>query len=148
MGTSQLLVPRNSAFRPKTRVLEVFMCRRLAKSSEILANIILGTIDWIGCCTTLVPRNSAFGLEHKFCVFYVSMVSEMLWNTPKHHFGSSGLEWTLHNFGTLEFVHLGPKHNFCKYLWAEVSEIIRNTRKHRFGSNGLEWMLHNFGTPK
>jgi hypothetical protein len=85
---------------PNTQVLQVFMCRRLAKSSEILANIILGTMDWNGCFTTLVPRNSAFRLEHKFCIFYVSKASEILWNTPKHHFGSNGLEWMLHNFGT------------------------------------------------
>jgi hypothetical protein len=26
-------------------------------------------------------------------------VSEMLQNTPKHHFGSNGLEWMLQNFG-------------------------------------------------
>jgi hypothetical protein len=38
--------------------------------------------------------------KDEFCIFYVSKVSEMLRNTPKHHFGSNGLEWMLHNFGT------------------------------------------------
>ena len=38
--------------------------------------------------------------KHKFCIFYVPKVSEMLWNTPKHHFGSNGVDWMLHNFCT------------------------------------------------
>jgi hypothetical protein len=36
---------RNSAFRPKTQGLHVFTCRRLAKSYETPANIILGPMD-------------------------------------------------------------------------------------------------------
>jgi hypothetical protein len=40
------------------------------------------------------------GPKYEFCIFYVPKVSEMLWNTPKHHFQSNGLEWMLHNFGT------------------------------------------------
>jgi hypothetical protein len=35
-----------------------------------------------------------------FAYFYVPKVSEMLWNTPKHHFGSNGVEWFLRQFGT------------------------------------------------
>jgi hypothetical protein len=50
----------------------------------------------------------------------------------------------LHNFGTLEIVHLGPKHEFFIFDVQMVSEIISNTRKNHLGSNGLEWMLHNF----
>jgi hypothetical protein len=42
------------------------------------------------------------GSKHKFCVLYVSKVSEIIRDTPKHHFGSNGLEWMLHNFGTLK----------------------------------------------
>jgi hypothetical protein len=38
-------------------------------------------------------------LQHKFSIFYVLKVSEMLCNTPKHHFGSNGVEWMLRNFG-------------------------------------------------
>jgi hypothetical protein len=33
---------------------------------------------------------------------YMPKVSEMLRNTPKHHFGYNGVEWMLRNFGTLE----------------------------------------------
>jgi hypothetical protein len=72
----------------------------------------------------------------------------MLRNTPKHHFGSNGLEWMIHNFGTPEIVHSGPTHEFFIFDVLRVSEMLRNTPKHHFGSNGLEWMLHNFGTPK
>jgi hypothetical protein len=39
---------------------------------------------------------------HKFSIFYVPKVSEMPYNTPKHHFGSNGVEWMLRNFGTLK----------------------------------------------
>jgi hypothetical protein len=59
------------------------------------------------------------GPKHEFFIFDVPRVREMLRNTSKHHFGSSGLEWTLHNFGTPEIVHLGPNHKFCKFLCAE-----------------------------
>jgi hypothetical protein len=30
-------------------------------------------------------------LKHNFSIFYVPKVSEMLRNTPKHHFGSNGV---------------------------------------------------------
>jgi hypothetical protein len=33
------------------------------------------------------------GPKYKFCIFYVPKVSEMLWNTSKHHFGSNVLDW-------------------------------------------------------
>jgi hypothetical protein len=76
-----------------------------------------------------------FKLEHKFCIFNVLKVSEILRNTPKHHFGSNGVEWmlhnignpnfgsngvewTLHNFRSSEIVHLGTKHWFCFFLHA------------------------------
>jgi hypothetical protein len=120
-----------------------FTYRRLAKCSETLPKIILN-----GCFATLVPRNSAFTFEHKFCIIYVSKVSEMLWNTTKHHFGSNGLEWMLHYFGTPEIVHSKPKDEFLIFYVSKVSKMLRNTPKHHFGTNGLEWMLHNFGTPK
>jgi hypothetical protein len=120
-----------------------FTNRMLAKCSEILPNIILN-----GYFATLVPRNSAFRFEHKFCIFYVSNVSEMLWNTPKHHFVSNGPEWMLHNFSTPKIVHSKPKDEFFIFYVPKVSEMLRNTPKHHFGTNGLEWMLHNFSTPK
>jgi hypothetical protein len=30
--------------------------------------------------------------KYKFCIFYILKVSEMLRKTPKHHFGSNGVE--------------------------------------------------------
>jgi hypothetical protein len=48
----------------------------------------------------LVPPNSAFRLGRKVYIFYLLKVSEMFRNTPKHQFGSNGVEWMLHNFGT------------------------------------------------
>ena len=36
---------RNSAFRPETPVFHLFMCRRLAKCSETLSNIIVGPME-------------------------------------------------------------------------------------------------------
>jgi hypothetical protein len=72
----------------------------------------------------------------------------MLWNTPKHHFGSSGLEWMLHKFGTPEIVHSKPKDEFLIFYVPKVSEMLQNTPKHHFGTNGLEWMLHNFWYPE
>jgi hypothetical protein len=35
--------------------------------------------------------------------FYVPKVSEMLQNTPKHHFGSNVVEWMLYNFVVLKY---------------------------------------------
>jgi hypothetical protein len=87
-------------------------------------------------------------LLHEFFIFDVLRVSEMLGNTPKHHFGSNGLEWMLYNFGTLELVHSGPKHDFFIFDVPRDSEMLRNTPKHHFGTNGLELMLHNYGTLK
>jgi hypothetical protein len=88
------------------------------------------------------------GPKHEFFIFDVPRVSEMLRNTLKHHFGSNGLEWMIHNFSTPEIVHSGPKHEFFIFVMPRVSEMLRNTPKHNFGSKRLEWMLHNFGTPK
>jgi hypothetical protein len=70
----------------------------------------------------------------------------MLLNTPKHHFGSNGLEWKLDNFGILEILHSGTKHEFFIFDVPRVREMPRNIPKHHFEFNGLEWMLHNFGT--
>jgi hypothetical protein len=40
------------------------------------------------------------GPKHKFCIFNLPKISEMLCNTPKHHFGSNEVEWMIYNFGT------------------------------------------------
>jgi hypothetical protein len=44
------------------------------------------------------PEIVQLGQKHK--LFYVLKVSEIIRNTRKHHIGSNGLEWMLHNFGT------------------------------------------------
>jgi hypothetical protein len=60
----------------------------------------------------------------------------MLWNTPKHHFGSNGVEWRLHNFGTPKQCIQSRNTSFESFYLSKVSEILRNTTKHHFGSNG------------
>jgi hypothetical protein len=42
------------------------------------------------------------GPKHNYCLFYVPKVSEMLRNTPKHHFGWNVVEWMLRNFVVLQ----------------------------------------------
>jgi hypothetical protein len=49
------------------------------------------------------PEILLSGLKHEFFFFYLPRVCEMLRNTSKHHFGSNGLEWMLHNFGTPKY---------------------------------------------
>jgi hypothetical protein len=61
---------------------------------------------------------------HEFFIFDVPRVSEMLRNTPKLHFGSNGLEWMLHNFGTPELVHSGTTHEFFIFDVRRVSEML------------------------
>ena len=62
-------VPRNSAMRSETQVLQRFTCKRFANCSETLQNIILAVMEQNGCfcCETIfatsVPRNSAFRSE-------------------------------------------------------------------------------------
>jgi hypothetical protein len=131
----------------RTQVLHLFTYQRLAKCSKILPNIILVLIEQNGCFATLVPRNSAFRRETSFAYFYMPKVSEMLWNTPKHHFGSNGVEWMLRNFGA-RIVHGGANTSFASFYMPNVSEMFWNTPKYHFGSNGVEWTLRNFGTPK
>jgi hypothetical protein len=80
--------------------------------------------------------------------FYVPKVSEIIWNTRKHHFGSNGLEWMLHNFGTPKIVHIGPKLKFCMFICAEGQ---RNHLKHSQTSFWVQWTrmnAYNFGTPE
>jgi hypothetical protein len=65
------------------------------------------------------------GPKYEFFIFFVPRVSEMLRNTPKHHFGSNGLEWMLLNFGTPEIVHSGPTPEFFIFDVPRVSEMLR-----------------------
>jgi hypothetical protein len=94
------------------------------------------------------PYTVYSGPKHKFSSFYLSKVSEMLRNTPKHHFGSNGVEWMLHNCGTPKQCIQAWKTSFASFYLSKVSEMLRNTPKHHLGSNGVELMLHNFDTPK
>jgi hypothetical protein len=83
--------------------------------------------------------------KHKFCIFYLSKVSEILRNTTKHHFGSNG---DVSQLWYLEIVHSGSQHKFCILLPVEGS---RNALKHSQTSiwvQGVERMLYNFGIPK
>jgi hypothetical protein len=80
-----------------------------------------------------------------FASFYLSKVSEILRNTPKHHFGSNGDVSHICYPGSSSF-RLGCR--FCIFYVSKVNEMLRNTPKHHYGSNGVEWMPHNFGTPK
>jgi hypothetical protein len=75
------------------------------------------------------------GPKYEFCTFYMSKVSEMLWNIRKHHFGSDGLEWMLHNFGS-------PK--YCFRAWNTSfpllpAEGLRNAPKHFQTSFWVQW---------
>jgi hypothetical protein len=72
-----------------------------------------------------------------FASYYLSKVSEMLWNTPKHHFGSNGVEWMLHNFGTPKHCIQSRNTTFASFHMSKVSEILQYTPKHHFGSNGV-----------
>jgi hypothetical protein len=74
--------------------------------------------------------------------------NKMLLNTLKHHFGSNGVEWMFHIFGTPKQCIQARNTRFACFYLSKVSEMLRNTPKHHFRSNGVEWMLHNFGTSK
>jgi hypothetical protein len=85
--------------------------------------------------------------KHKFCIFYLSNVIEMLWNTPKHHFGSNGVEWMVHSFRI-------PK--LCIQAQTQVLHLfrvegLRNALKHSRTSIWVQWSTMDasqFGTPK
>jgi hypothetical protein len=94
------------------------------------------------------PEIVHWGSDASFASCYLSKVSEMIRNTPKHHFGSNGVEWMLHNFGTLNQCLQSRNTSFASFYLSKVGEMLWNTPKHHFGSHGVEWMLHNFGTPK
>jgi hypothetical protein len=105
------------------------------------------------------------GPKYEFCTFYDSKVSEMLRNTRKHHFGSNGLEWMLHNFGTpkycirarntsfssltrrgfakcsetLPYIILGPMNlNGCFTTW--YLEIVHSGSNTSFASITCPWL--------
>jgi hypothetical protein len=69
-------------------------------------------------------------------------------NTPKHHFGSNGVEWMVSNSGTPKYCIQARNTSFASFKVPKISEMHQNTPKHHFGSNGVEWMVSNSGTPK
>jgi hypothetical protein len=75
------------------------------------------------------------GPKYEFCTFYMSNVSEMLRNPRKHHFGSNGLEWMLHNFGTPKYC-LRARNTSFLLLHAEA---LRNAPKHFHTSFWVQW---------
>jgi hypothetical protein len=61
------------------------------------------------------------GPKHKF--------SEIIRNTRKHHFGSNGLEWMLHNFGTPKYCIQARNTSFSSFtcqVFAKCSETLAN----------------------
>src|SRR5690242_12517318 len=87
--------------------------------------------------------------------------SDMLQNTPKHHFGSNGSNWVCScenicwNFGTLKQCISVPKRTrFSSFCMHSSSKMIQNTPKDHFGSNRGYWVCscenvrRNFGTPE
>jgi hypothetical protein len=87
-------------------------------------------------------------LGRKFFICYLLKVTEKLRNTPKHQFGSNGVECLLHNFGAPKQCIQSPKTSYASFYLSKISEMLQNTPKHHYGSNGVEWKVHNFGTPK
>jgi hypothetical protein len=74
------------------------------------------------------PKKSAFRPETQVLhLFYVPKVSEMLRNTPKHHFWSNIVEWMVRNCYP-EIVHSGRKHEFFIFLGPKVSEMVNQSR--------------------
>jgi hypothetical protein len=116
--------------------MHLVTCRRLAKYSETLqTSIWVQWSDWM-LHNFGTPKRCIQARNTSFTSFFQSKVSEMLQNTPKHHFGSNGVEWMLHNFGTPKQSIQSRNASFASFYLSKVSEILRNTTKHHFGSNG------------
>jgi hypothetical protein len=142
------LVPRNIAFGPETRVFLLLATEGLRNAPKHFQTSFWVQWTRMDASQLWFPEIVHSGPKYEFCTFYTSNVSEMLQNTRKHHFGSNGLEWKLHNFGTPKYCLRARNTSFFIFYLPRVCEMLRNTSKHHFGSNGLEWMLHNFGTAK
>jgi hypothetical protein len=83
----------------------------------------------------MYPEIVHSGPKYECCTFYESKVSEMLWSTRKHHFGSNGLEWMLHNF-VIRNIAFGPETRVFHLLPAEG---LRNAPKHFHTSFWVQW---------
>ena len=81
------------------------------------------------------PKSCLQARNTSFASFYVSKVCEMLQNTPKHRFGSSGVEWMLllqnhlWNFSTRNIAFTPEtqvSHRFTCRRFAKCSERLPN----------------------
>jgi hypothetical protein len=57
--------------------------------------------------------------------FYVPKVSEMLRNTPKHHFGSNAVEWMLLDFGAPKKCIQSRNTSFASFYVPKVSNALK-----------------------
>jgi hypothetical protein len=76
------------------------------------------------------PEILLTGPKHEFFFFYMPRVCEMLRNTSKHHFGSNGLEWMLHNFGSPKYCIRARNTSFSCFTcqgFAKCSETLPYT---------------------
>jgi hypothetical protein len=73
--------------------------------------------------------------------FYLSKVSEMLRNTPKHHYGSNGVEWMLHNFGTPKQRIQSRNTSFASFT---CRRLVKNSETLPNIILGRMEMFHNF----
>jgi hypothetical protein len=62
----------------------------------------------------------------------------MYQNSPKHHFGSNGVEWMIRNFSNLKRCIQARNTIFASFYVQKVSEMLQNNPKNHFGSNGAE----------
>jgi hypothetical protein len=82
------------------------------------------------------PKQCTQARNTSFASFYLSKVSEMLRNTPKHHFECNGVEWMLHNLGTPKQCIQARNTSFASCYLLMVSEMLRSTPKHQSVSIG------------
>jgi hypothetical protein len=112
-----------------------FVCRRLVKCFETLPNINLGPMDWMDASQLWFPEIVLLGRNTSFSSFYVLKVSEIIWNTRKHHFGYNALEWMLHNLVPRN-IAFGPETPVFLLLPAEG---LWNALKHFQTSFWVHW---------
>jgi hypothetical protein len=83
------------------------------------------------------PKQCIQARNTSFASFYLSKVCEMLRNTPKHHFGSNGVEWMLHHFDTPKQCIHARNTSFASLYLSKVIEMLRNTPKQHLAQ--MEW---------
>ncbi len=70
------------------------------------------------------PRNSAFGPETRVLQLFRAELTEMLQNTPKHHFGSNGSYWVRSGEKARRRFRT-PKHEFCHFFGPNVPKTSK-----------------------